>query len=329
MKLNDRLPVIRPMNSADGFRPMNFAAVDLNLLRVFDAMMAECHTGRAGVRVGLSQPAVSAAIGRLRHLTGDALFLREGNRMVPTARAAELAVAVREALGRLERALADVEGFDPAGSTRGFRLLGSDYFSTLLMPPLNALVEAEAPRVVLQMLVGGREAPAAALADGFAEIAVDRAFAMPDWVGAEVLFVSHLVGVAAAGNPLLADVEPGAEPPPEAYCELRHALVSIDGGLRGTLDDELEAIGIERRVALTLPHFHAVALAVAESRLFAALPAHFARAVAPRLGLELYRLPVGGPRMEVKMYWHARHDRDPANLWLRGKVRAACAELAR
>jgi DNA-binding transcriptional LysR family regulator len=307
---------------------MNFAAVDLNLLRVFDAMMAERHTGRAGARVGLSQPAVSAAIGRLRHLTGDPLFLREGNRMVPTARAAELGLAVREALGRLERALADVGGFEAARSTRGFRLLGSDYFSTLLMPPLAALVGAEAPGVMLQMLDGGRGGPAAALADGFAELAVERAWEMPDWVVSEVLFVSHLVGVAARGNPVLAGVAPGAEPPPAAYRALRHALVSVDGGTRGTLDAELEAVGITRRVALTLPHFHAVALAVAESGLFAALPEHFARAVAPRLGLEIYRLPVGGPRMEVKMYWHARHDRDPASRWLRAKVRAAAAELA-
>jgi DNA-binding transcriptional LysR family regulator len=307
---------------------MNFAAVDLNLLRVFDAMMAECHTGRAGARVGLSQPAVSAAIGRLRHLTGDPLFLREGNRMVPTARAAELGVAVREALARLERALADAEGFDAARSTRAFRLLGSDYFSTLLMPPLAALVGASAPGVMLQMLDGGPRSPAEALAEGAGELAVDRAWATPDWVASEVLFVSHLVGVAARGNPLLAGVPPGSEPPPEVYARLRHALVSVDGGIRGTLDAELEAIGISRRVALTLPHFHAVALAVAESGLFAALPAHFARAVAPRLGLETYRLPVGGPRMEVKMYWHARHDRDPANRWLRAKVRAASAELA-
>lgn len=307
---------------------MNFAAVDLNLLRVFDAMMAERHTGRAGARVGLSQPAVSAALGRLRHVTGDPLFLREGNRMVPTARAAELAVAVREALGRVERALSEGAAFDPATATRGFRLLGSDYFSTLLMPPLAALVEAEAPGVRLQMLDGGRTGPTEALSDGFAELAFDRMWPMPDWVGSEVLFESHLVGVAARDNPLLAGVEPGAVPPAEAFAALRHALVSIDGGIRGTLDDELEAIGIRRNVALTLPQFHAVALAVAGSRLFAALPVHFARAVAPRLGLAIYRLPVGGPRMEVKMYWHARHDRDPANLWLRRKVRAACAGLA-
>ncbi len=182
---------------------MNFAALDLNLLRVFDAMIAEGNTGRAGTRVGLSQPAVSAALARLRHATGDPLFVREGNRMVPTARAETLAGPVRAALSALERTLAAPERFDPATADRRFRLHGSDYFSTLLMPPLAQVVAAAAPGVVLQLLdaTGG---PEVHLAAGTVDLCFDIDRPMPEWVDGEVLYGTHLVGVAASGHPELA-----------------------------------------------------------------------------------------------------------------------------
>src|SRR5687767_10398136 len=125
--------------------PMNFAALDLNLLRVFDAMMMELNTTRAGERVGLSQPAVSSALGRLRGITGDDLFVRDGNRMVPTAQALALAEPIRAALRQMEDALSAIAGFHPATSTQTFKISGSDYFSTLLMPRLAAAVTPEAP----------------------------------------------------------------------------------------------------------------------------------------------------------------------------------------
>lgn len=309
-----------------GIHQMNFATLDLNLLRVFDAMIDERNTTRVGARVGLSQPAVSAALNRLRHATGDPLFVREGNRMVPTARAEAMAGPVRAALGALERTLAQPERFAPAEASRRFRLHGSDYFSTLVMPPLAALAEAEAPEVVLQFLdlPGGPEAP---LGAGTADLGFDILRAVPDWVASEVLFASQLVGVAAAGNPALAGVAPGERVPDAVFTRLRHALVAGDGSTRGTLDMQLEARGIRRRVALTLPHFHAVALAAAESGLFAALPRHFARAVAPRLGLAVYELPVPGPEVRVALYWHVRNGDDPGLAWLRSKVREVAVAL--
>ncbi len=305
---------------------MNFQALDLNLLRVFDAMVGTGNTTRAGERVGLSQPAVSAALNRLRHITGDPLFLREGNRMVPTARAEEMAEPVRTALSTIERTLTAPVAFDPATAERRFRLGGSDYFSTLLMPPLAARAEAEAPRVVLHLLdlPGG---PEERLADGAADLWFDIRRPMPDWVGAERLFESYLVGVASRGNPLLADVPPGTTVPDAVYASLRHGLVSGDGTARGTLDAQLAARGISRRVVLTLPHFHAIALAAAQSGIFAALPRHFAHAVAPRLGLEVYELPVPGPQIEVMMYWHARYAGDSGLSWLRAQVLAVCAAM--
>ena len=317
MKSNDCL---------SGIHAMNFSAFDLNLLRVFDAMIDACNTTRAAEKVGLSQPAVSAALARLRHATGDPLFLREGNRMVPTARAEAMAAPVRTALAALESTLSAPEAFEPASATRRFRLLGADYFSTLFMPLLSVLVEAEAPGVVLQML-DLAAGPAKTLADGAVDLCLDIARPVPEWVETERLYQSHLLAVAARGHPQLAGVAPGAVIPMVVFAGLRHAIVAGDGATRGTVDAALDHVGVRRRVVLTLPHFHAVALAVAESTLVAALPAHFARAVAPRLGLEIYRLPVPEPAVQITMYWHSRNAVDPGSLWLREKVRTACDRI--
>jgi DNA-binding transcriptional LysR family regulator len=126
---------------------MNFAAFDLNLLRVFDALLQERSATRAGERVGLSQPAVSAALSRLRHALGDELFVRQGNEMVPTPRALALAEPLHDALARLEQMLTASPQFDPCAAMRDFRLLGADFFAMLLMPRLSQQVAAAAPGI--------------------------------------------------------------------------------------------------------------------------------------------------------------------------------------
>ncbi|MSU89202.1 LysR family transcriptional regulator [Rhodobacteraceae bacterium 2CG4] len=301
---------------------MNWAAVDLNLLRVFDAMMLELNTTRAGDRIGLSQPAVSAAIGRLRHITGDALFVREGNRMVPTARAQQLADPIRTALRQIEDALATVAGFDPATATHVFRILGSDYFSTLLMPPLADAICRTAPGITLQMLDHPSASVAPLLSDGTVDMAVDSRIETPDWVRGHVLYESFIVTVARADDAAIAraGVPPGARLPAALFCELPQVLMSMDGGRTGTIDRALAAQGLRRRVALTVPHFHAVALAVAEAGILGSLPVHFANRVAPLLGLAIYRPPIEPPRLDVMLYWHRRHDADAAHAWLRNRI---------
>lgn len=300
----------------------NFAALDLNLLRVFDAMMAEGSTVRAGERIGLSQPAVSSALGRLRHITGDELFVRDGNRMMPTPKALALKEPVRSALRQLEDALSLTVGFDPAASERSFLITGSDYFSTLLMPKLAASATPEAPNITLQML----DHPAAdafrLLSEGKADLAVDRQMETPDWIRSSTLFRSHILCLARRGHPVLSKhaIRPGERIPPEVFCEIPHVMLSMDGGKVGTIDPQLQKHGLQRRVAMTVPHFHAVALAAAASDLLGNLPVHFARYVADLLDIELYLPPFDPAAIDVKLYWHRRLDRDPANMWLRRYV---------
>ena len=306
---------------------MNFAAVDLNLLRVFDAMMLELSTVRAGERVGLSQPAVSSALGRLRHIVGDELFVRDGNRMVPTPRALQLKEPVRAALQQMEAALVSAAGFDPATSQQTFVLLGSDYFSSLLMPRLAKQTVSEAPFVTLQMLDYPSGEVLRLLSDGFTDAAVDRELETPEWIAHKTLFRSYILCVAAKNHPVLKrhGIKPGSRIPAEVFCEIPQVILSMDGGKTGTMDTALGDHGLARRVAMTVPHFQAVALAVAESPLLGNLPVHFAWHAARSLPLELYLPPYDPPKLGVCMYWHRRLDRDPANMWLRAHIERALA----
>ncbi len=301
---------------------MNFAAVDLNLLRVFDAMMLELSTVRAGERVGLSQPAVSSALGRLRHIVGDELFVRDGNRMVPTPRALQLKEPVRTALQQMEEALAGAAQFEPATSEQTFVLLGSDYFSTLLMPRLAQEVVPEAPSVTLQMLDYPSGEVFRLLSEGFTDAAVDREMEPPDWIARQTLFNSYLLCVAAKDHPVLRrhSVEPGARIPADVFCEIPQVMLSMDGGKTGTVDGTLKEHGLARTVAMTVPHFQAVAFAVAASTLLGSLPVHFAQHVAASLPLDIYLPPYDPPKIGVCLYWHKRLDKDPANVWLRGHI---------
>ena len=301
---------------------MNFAALDLNLLRVFDAMMIEGSTVRAGERLGLSQPAVSSALGRLRHVVGDRLFVRDGNRMVPTAKSLQLHEPLRDALRRMHEALSAAAGFDPATSQRTFRLNGSDYFSSLLMPRLAVRLAETAPAVVLQMLDHPGSEVFRLLSEGTCDVAVNPALETPEWIAARKLLESYVICVAQKSHPILSShgVEPGTRIPPDLFCAIPHVMASMDGSLVGSVDTMLRKHGLSRRIAMTVPHFHAVALACTASPFLGNLPVHFAHLAARDLDLDLYLTPFEPLRVGICLFWHRSLDLDPANMWLRDEI---------
>jgi DNA-binding transcriptional LysR family regulator len=301
---------------------MNFATLDLNLLRVFDALMRERSATRAGQRLGLSQPAVSAALNRLRHAMEDQLFVRQRNIMAPTARALALWRPVREALETIEAAMMQASPFEAATATRDFTLVGSDFFSVILMPHLAETVLRAAPGIGFRYFDNGQVDPIEMLGQSNVDMAMDRPRHTPDWICRSTLINADFVVVAATGHPELAAarVAPGDAIPSELFCSLPHALRSIDGSTTGIVDALLGKMGLKRSVVLTLPHFHAVASAVAKSRLLAALPARFVKEVARHLDLDVFRLPFAIEPHEISLYWHRRHDHDPAHAWLRAQV---------
>lgn len=306
---------------------MNFNAVDLNLVRVFDALMLERSVTRAGERIGLSQPAVSAALNRLRHLFDDALFVRQGNEMIPTPRAQDLAARARDALAAIEEMVRSVRPLEPARLDRTFTLIGADFFSMLLMPHLARKVAEGAPNVRLRLLDSARGDVARLLLDNAVDMALERPLDMPEWISSTLLFHAPFVVVASSRNAALAGSAEGDEMPLDVFIRLPHAIRSIDGSMSGMVDAALAERGLARSVRLALPHFQGVALAVAAGEHIAALPEQFARSVKASLGLRTFAPPIPIPVPEVNLYWHARHDDDPAHRWMRGQILESVRDL--
>jgi len=308
---------------------INIRTFDLNLLRVLDALLQDGSTTGAARRLGLSQPAVSAALGRLRVALNDPLFFRQGQRLEATDRARALEEPVRKILDQAGAIVQGPAAFDPSRSADRFRISGSDFFAETLMPPLVDLLERQAPgmRVHLVDLVPDN------YLDTLEKYEVDLAMIpdmqMPGWIEAQPLFRSDFVVIARTGHPRLlrANVQPGATIPMDLFCDLGHVLFSPEGNERALGDAALAAVGRERRVVTTMPVFSGVYRAVAGSDLIALLPSRLAQRVARTAGLEVCLPPMTVPRAQLMMIWHRRHGANPAHRWLRARIAQIMAPL--
>ncbi|MDH3263908.1 MAG: LysR family transcriptional regulator [Paracoccaceae bacterium] len=301
---------------------MNLSGFDLNLLKVLDALLREGSTTRAAERVGLTQPAVSAALRRLRLSLGDDLFLRRGQGLVPTDFARSLELPLREALDGLGALLGGPAAFDPARSTDVFKLSGIDFFAEMLMPGLARELAARAPGMRVQLVDLVPDAYVEMLEKHQVDIGLLPAVDFPGWIDSRPLFHSAFVTVARQGHPRLAraGLTPGDTIPIDLFCDLGHVLCSPDGRLTAMGDAALATLGRERRVAMTLPFFSGVTRVVAETDLVALVPRQLALRVAPRLGLVLYRQPMPVRAPLIAMIWHRRARANPAHAWLRDLV---------
>lgn len=308
---------------------VNFRTLDLNLLRAFDALAATRNVTRAAERLGLSQPAVSAALSRLREHLADPLFVRVGNGMVPTDRAAQLQPVVAAALASLNNALTEPLPFDPATAEVTFTLRGADFFSMRLMPVLAARIARDAPGVSLRFLDSARGELVDLLEHDEIDIALEQPTETPGWVSRAPLFPSPFKVVAAKGNPAIVrkGIQPGSALTLDLFCELPHAMRSIDGSMSGMADAALALSGKRRRVALVLPHFDAIMEAVSQSNMIATVPEQLADDTAERKGLAVFDPPIDIPVPTMRMYWHSRHDDAPAHSWLRRSVLEEIARL--
>lgn len=308
---------------------MNFASFDLNLLRVLDALLRERSTVKAGRRVGLSQPAVSAALGRLRHALKDDLFFRRGQGLEPTDYARSLALPLRTALDELEALLAGPEEFDPKTSDATFKLSGSDFFAEMLMPRLADEVSRRAPGMRVQLVDLVPDSYVDTLERYEVDIALIPATKTPDWVDTRAVFWSTFSTIARKRHPRLvrAGLKPGDTIPIDLYCDLGHVLFSPEGKLRAMGDAALERVGRERRVVMTMPVFSGVYRAVSESDLIALIPTQLAERIAPKVEIEVYGPPMPVEPALLTMIWHKRSTATPAHRWLRDLIAEIVAPL--
>ena len=290
---------------------MDIRAVDLNLLKAFDALMSERAVTRAAGRIGLSQPAMSHALSRLRALFADDLFVRTPNRMEPTARAREIAPLVSAAIEHIEAALNLGVGFDPAKSAGIFTAGMAEYAEVALVGRLAESFARQAPKATLRLTpVTGAEA-AEQLDSGAIDVAASHLRALPAHLASMVLLRDPFVLIARRGHPLAA--QPLSI---EGYAALDHVLVSPRGDTTGAVDRALTDFGLKRRIALLVATYLALPSVLAASDLVATVPRRTARQIAAIAEIEIMPLAIDLSVL-VSMAWHRRAASEPAQIWFR------------
>lgn len=301
-------------------RPDPLAAVDLNLLVTFRATYDERSVRGAARRLGLSPSAASHALGRLRDLVGDDLFVRTGAQMVPTPRAEALIGPVRRALAQVTEALADDAPFDPARAEGTIRIAAVDLAQVLLLPEVLARLSGAAPGVAIRVLHLPEE-PARALLGGAVDLVVGGAL-LAEGVAREVLWTEAFVCLVRAGHPCLA-----APFTVEAWAAQPHVLVQPRGVARGHVDRALAERGLERRIAVVTPGLDLAARVVARSDLVLTTTARGARLPATRYGLRALAPPLPIEPYALSVAWRERRSADPLLRWVRAGLAAVAAEL--
>ncbi len=302
---------------------MSFLTLDLNLLRVFDAVMTEQNLTRAASRLAMTQPAVSNAVKRLRDALGDELLIRTAHGVKPTARAESLWPAVRRALADLEEAVAP-RSFELAKAHVTFRMAMADATAGLLLPPLVRVIEKDAPGIDIRMVPLTTREPRPLLLRGDIDLAIgffpgvvaQLQGATETPIRHERLYAGQYVCVMRKEHPL-ADKELSLD----AYCQANHLLVSFSGRARGLVDDALLSLNKERRILLTVNQFFTAGKVVANSDLIMVLPRHLIEATGMTNALVAKELPFAMPEVHIDMLWHERDARSPGHQWLREQLR--------
>jgi DNA-binding transcriptional LysR family regulator len=317
-----------------------FSSFDLNLLRVFDAIMEERSVLRASQKVYLSQSAVSHSLGRLRELLDDELFVRTTTGMQPTARAIAMAPLVRDALRSLESAI-DSPKFEPATSSKRFTIAANDFITMVIAPHLLRILKAEAPSIDLAIKPVTRIDLAEQLDLGRIELALGTFTGLPDRFRSQSLFEYDDVLIASEAlklGPLTL----------ETLTQVPIVVVSFGGDQEGAVDGYLSERGLSRRsemydrtafeaafagadepprIAVTLPHFLAMPAFLEGATHAAIVPRPLSRSFARLFPLAMHELPYPTTRVTVAALWHERHQGDVSQNWLHEAVHRATENL--
>lgn len=301
---------------------MNLASIDLNLLRVLQALLDEESVGRAARQIGLSQPATSHALQRLRKLFDDELLVRVGGRMQLTARGESLRHPVRDLLERT-RELFTEDGFDPSVSCRTYRLFIADNAVDLLLPTLLAKLSKLAPRIriTLQSWPPHEKDPAELARNLDAAVAcVPEAF--PGFYR-QRLFTDRDRCVFRRRHPQAGRLRDEA-----AFLRAGHVAVAVRSDAEDPVDTWLKAEGRKRTIALTVPHYLQALHAVSHSDLIAVIPERLIRAYAAALHLQWLPLPLDAGTFDEFLLHPARTHADPGCIWLRGILKEIGGSLS-
>jgi len=298
----------------------NLSAVDLNLLVAFDALLAERNVTRAAQRIGLSQPALSKALNRLRDIFGDPLFERRDGLMQPTPHALKLSHPVRHALDEIQSALAPRD-FDPARAQSTVTLGLVDYYEVLVLPRLLAELRRSAPGIDIAVKPTDR----LRVYDQFAKNEIDFAIVPISEslteLHADPLSVEDAVTLMAEGHPLRHDLTL------ERFAETGHIIVGLEGQGVGRIDALLAARGLRRRIALRLPHFTSVPFIVGGSDLITTMPRGLGTRLAAAAKIVCLPPPLPVPPVTIHLAWHPRNAASPLHHWMRETIKSIAASV--
>ncbi len=290
--------------------------LDLNLLVILDSLLEHRNVTKASKALGLSQPAVSHALARLRATLKDPLLLRTPAGMVPTPRGESLRPKVRAALQEVERIWTDEAKFDPARSEAIITIASNDYSGLTVLPAFCGRVAKLAPKMRLQIVTQRERIPTSELASGEIDLAFNPATEDRPGLFAKRLFQENFVCLVRKNHP-----EIGKRLTLKSYLEHDHLLISPFGGMTGTVDEALEKIGLKRRVRISVPQFTLAPRILSQTDLILTLPERIAAAAIGEF--RSFPPPVDLPGFPFFALWNERTNGDAAHRWVRDQLFAA------
>lgn len=288
---------------------MDINRLDLNLLKIFDAVYRLHNLADVAREVHLSQPAVSHALARLRESLDDRLFIRTPRGLEPTARCERLAIPIRDALGTIKDSLIDSADFKPEECTREFKLLLSDVGEMLFVPPLMSHLNTVAPQVKVAIVQTPRTNYDRMLRDREVDIAVGHLNMTRQSFRQQPLFRDHSVVLRRKSA-----AQPSSQLTREEFERSSHVVINPPDD---PVEDMFADLNIKRNVILRMPNYFALPNVIESSDLLVTVPSRIARFLQRHSNLEITGVPFPSPLFDVRMFWHTRHDSDPAHAWLR------------
>jgi len=293
---------------------MNYEQFDLNLLNIFDTVMTELNVTRASERLNMTQPAVSNALKRLRHLLNDELFTKVPSGVSPTPKALEIWQPLREALNQIRKTLEPIE-FNPATETATFTIALNDFSAALLLPPLMKVIEAIAPNINLRTVPNTHINAAMLLEQAEIDIAIGVFPSPPPRLRLQPLLSSPWICAMRRGHSLARK-----KLTLDRYAQAKHLLVTLTGESTGLIDPLLQERGLNRRIGLTVNQFSIAPQILVNSDLIAILPTRVVQLSGIVNQLHLTPVPIEIYPTSVKMMWHERSQQNTAHIWFRTQL---------
>lgn len=295
---------------------------DLNLLRVFIALMEERSATRAADRLGITQPALSNALSRLRDILHDPLFIRERYGMQPTQRAEALAPGIMLAIGQLDALVMEQQAFDPANANLLFTIAPNSYVEYVLVPAIVAKLREQAPGIKLRIIPYGNDLTETGVISGTTALVLGRIIDPPDNLIVQHLMDDSLACVVRADHPTVGDTITK-----EQFEHLKHVNVMPPGRMRAGLFQALDKQGLKRDVVVSVTHFLSVPEVISATDYCTTLPNQICRRLANDARLKILATPVDLGTFPIDIAWHVRYRHDPAHRWLRSLIEEVARSL--